>query len=264
MDSMRYLPAYGLIGLGLYAVVCRYVRLFDLACIGLLVVTYLVYLVHTRTPEFTPSATQPPPSDISTNNTRVDIVPNTREQYQLPAHPYTAKGRGTVYPASEFEHSLRQFPDLRNSWLHIERVFEHETPIAITQRSVVQYAKDIFVKYVRALKHYKRYTRKHTNQRPSLPKQTQTLVVSMHRPVLPAAHPRRASRPLSEESRRSAVITSYESLVKAFRGLRLQLIPTRTKSTRRAEHAMKTILKRLDKEDLGDGYSQNVPKPSNV
>ena len=262
---MRYLPAYALIGLGVYALVRRYVRLFDLACIGLLVVAYLVYLVHTRTYEYTPLSTRSPSSDTSTNNARVDIVPETREQYLLPTQPDTAKGRGTVFPASEFEKSLLQFPELRRSWLRIERVFEHETPVALTQRSVVQYAKDTFVEHIRALNRYKQSAQTRTQQQPvTPPKPTRTLVVSMHRPVLPVAQPRRTSRPLSEESRRSAVLTSYESLVKAFRGLRLQLIPTRTKSTRRAETAMKTILKRLNKEDIGDSYSQHVPQPSNV
>lgn len=261
---MRYLLTYGLIGLGLYALVRRYVRLFDLACIGLLVVAYLVYLIHTRTSEGTSFSTQSPSSDTSTNRARVDIVPDTREQYLLPQQPETAKGRGTVYPQSEFETSLLQFPELRRSWLRIERVFKQETPVPLTQRSVVQYAKDIFVEHIHALNRYKQSTQARTQEPVTSPKPTPTLVVSMHRPVLPVAHPRRTSRPLSEESRRSAVLTSYDSLVKAFRGLRLQLIPKQTKSTRRAETAMKTILKRLNKEDIGDSYSQNVPQPSNV
>lgn len=262
MDSMRNLPAYGLIGLGLYALVRRYVRLFDLVCIGLLVVAYLVYLVHTRAPDATSIRTRPP--DTSKSNTRIDMVPETREQYLLPQQPETAKGRGTVYPPSEFETSLLQFPELRRSWLRIERVFKQETPVPLTQRSVVQRAKDIFVEHVRALNRYHQAEPKHTKPRQGTPSPKRTLVISMHRPVLPDPYPRRTSRPLSQESCRSAVLTSYDSLVKAFGGLRLQLIPKRTKSTRRAETAMKTILERLKKEDIGDSYSQSVPQPSNV
>lgn len=263
---MRYLPAYALIVLGLYALVRRYISIFDLACIGILVVAYLVYLVHTRTPESTPFVTQSPQSEteISTKKARVDIVPETREQYLLPTQPETVKGRGTVYPTSEFETSLLMFPELRGSWMRIDRVFEQETPVALTQRSVLQCAKDAFVEHVSSLKHYTQFTQKRRKQRPVTSKPTRTLVVSMHRPVLPSAHPRLISRPLSEESRLSSVRTSYELLVKAFHGLRLQLIPTRTKATRRAETAMKTILKRLNKEDIGDSYSQSVPQPCNV
>ena len=265
---MTTLPAYALLAVATYAGLRRGLGLPDVALLGLIVLAGLAYVVYVHT---TPEAEAGAGAGGSaattplapTAATVVPTPPPALGQTLQPAHPPTSRGRGTVHPPSAFAQAVADYPDLRAAWARLGRVHQDEGPVPLSQRSVLQAARDAFVDHVRALRRLARASAEGTDHdetrtvkpRPLLPDPRLRLAA-------PAPRRRHPPRPISEAQRRAAVVTTYARLQDAFDGLRLQVRPG-TRAARRAEAAMAQICAALEAVDTGDAYSARVPAPVN-
>lgn len=266
---MTTLPAYALLAVAAYAGLRRGLGLPDVALLGLLVLAGLAYVVYERTtPEAEAgagaggSAATTPLAPTSTAAV-VPTPPPALGQTVRPAQPPTSRGRGTVHSPSAFARAVADYPDLRAAWARLGRVYQDEGPVPLSQRSVLQAARDAFVDHVRALRRLARASAEGTDHdetrtvkpRPLLPDPRLRLAA-------PAPRRRHPPRPISEAQRRAAVVTTYARLQDAFDGLRLQVRPG-TRAGRRAEAAIAQICAALEAVDTGDAYSARVPAPAN-
>lgn len=264
---MTTLPAYALLAVAAYAGLRRGLGLPDVALLGLIVLAGLAYVVYVRaTPEagagLGGSAATTPlgPTDA----TVLPTPPSALGQTVRPAQPPTSRGRGTVHSPSAFARAVADYPDLRAAWARLGRVYKDEGPVPLSQRSVLQAARDAFVDHVRALRRLARASaegKDHDDETP--PAKPRPLLPDPRlRLAAPAPRRRHPPRPISEAQRRAAVVTTYARLQDAFDGLRLQVRPG-TRAARRAEAAMAQICAALEAVDTGDAYSARVPAPVN-
>ena len=267
-------PAYVCLALAAYACLRRCVGLADVALLGLLALGALAYGLYTgvvartaASPDVSSPTSAGPHLSSSRSTSRSGAVvptpPPALGQTVVPHRPATATGRGTVHPPPAFARAIRAYPELRNAWQQLDRVYAHEGPVPLGQRSALQAARDAFVEHVRALR---RLARQAANAEapPSHAQRCRGGRVSdpRRRLELPGPRRRHPPRPLSEAQRRATVVTTYARLQDAFDGLRLQVMPL-TSAGRRAEAAMDRIGTALEAVDTGDAYSARVPAPVN-
>ena len=268
---MTTLPAYALLAVAAYAGLRRGLGLPDVALLGLIVLAGLAYVVYVHT---TPEAEAGAGAGGSaattplapTAATVVPTPPPALGQTLQPAQPPTSRGRGTVHPPSAFAQAMADYPDLRAAWARLGRVHQDEGPVPLSQRSVLQAARDAFVDHVRALRRLARASAEgtgpdHDETPPTRPRPL--LPDPRLRLAAPAPRRRHPPRPISEAQRRAAVVTTYARLQDAFDGLRLQVRPG-TRAARRAEAAMAQICAALEAVDTGDAYVRGCRRRSRL
>lgn len=263
---MTTLPAYALLAVAAYAGLRRGLGLPDVALLGLLVLAGLAYVVYLRT---TPETSAGAGGSASTTPLApipavVPTPPPALGQTVRPTQSPTSRGRGTVHPPSAFARAVADYPDLRAAWARLGRVYKDDGPVPLSQRSVLQAARDAFVDHVRALRRLARASAEGTDHDETPPARPRPSVPDPRRRLAaPAPRRRHPPRPISEAQRRAAVVTTYARLQDAFDGLRLQVRPG-TRAARRAEAAIAQICAALEAVDTGDAYSARVPAPANV
>ena len=270
--NMTTLPAYALLAVAAYAGLRRGLGLPDIALLGLLVLVGMAYVVYVRTTSDAGTgldvASIARGPTMSLAPTPVPMPPPALGQTIRPEQPPTSRGRGTVHPPSAFTRALATYPDLRAPWTRLGRVYRDEGPVPLSQRSVLQAARDAFVDHVRALRRFAdadSIGRPLADDSPTEPDPSTSkdkIPDPRLRLAAPAPRRRHPPRPISQAQRQAAVVTTYARLQNAFDGLRLQ-VRSGTRAARRAEVAMEQICGALEAVDTGDAYSARVPEPAN-
>lgn len=262
---MTTLPAYALLAVAAYAGLRRGLGLPDIALLGLLVLAGLAYVVYVRmTPETGAGLGGSAPTPLAPIPAVVPTPLPALGQTVRPAQSPTSRGRGTVHSPSAFARAVADYPELRAAWARLGRVYKDEGPVPLSQRSVLQAARDAFVDHVQALRRLARASAEGTDHDETPLVKPRSLPPDPRlRLAAPAPRRRHPPRPISEAQRRAAVVTTYARLQDAFDGLRLQVQPG-TRAARRADAAMAQICAALEAVDTGDAYSARVPVPANV